>query len=126
MPCGLSLPSRSDDGRFACVLCRGFSDSDNRTCGREKLGPALRKYIIGDRSLLIDRSEELAVLSLQGPKATELLASLLSILYPLELPYDHLNASLSGVKPASAVFIGPAQEDMILLCSGKACLLSGI
>ena len=30
--------------------------------GREKLGPSLRKYIIGDRPLLLDRSEEMALL----------------------------------------------------------------
>jgi len=66
--------------------------------GRERLGPALRKYIIGDRSLLIDRSEELAVLSLQGPKATELLASLLSHPLPQKLPYDHSESVLAGVK----------------------------
>ena len=45
---------------------------------REKLETSLRKYIIGDRPLFLDRSEELAFLSLQGPKATELLASMLS------------------------------------------------
>ena len=66
--------------------------------GRERLGPALRKYIIGDRSLLIDRSEELAVLSLQGPKATELLASMLSQPLPLKLPYDHFESMLAGAK----------------------------
>ena len=66
--------------------------------GRERLGPALRKYIIGDRSLLIDRSEELALLSLQGPKATELLASMLSQPLPLKLSYDHFEAMLRGAK----------------------------
>ncbi|HET6962771.1 MAG TPA: aminomethyltransferase family protein [Terriglobia bacterium] len=65
---------------------------------REKFGPALRKYIIGDRSLLIDRSEELAVLSLQGPKSTEFLASLLSHPLPQKLPYDHSESVLAGVK----------------------------
>ena len=65
---------------------------------REQFGPALRKYIIGDRSVLIDRSEELAVLSLQGPKASELLASMLSQPLPLKLPYDHFESTLAGAK----------------------------
>ena len=64
--------------------------------GREKLGHALRKYIIGDRPLLLDRSEELALLSLQGPKATELLASMLSQPLSLERPYNHFEATLAG------------------------------
>ena len=66
--------------------------------GRERLGPALRKYIIGDRSLLIDRSEELALLSLQGKKATELLASMLPRPLPMKLSYDHFEAMLAGAK----------------------------
>jgi folate-binding protein YgfZ len=65
---------------------------------REKLGPALRKYIIGDRPLLLDRSDELALLSLQGPKATALLASLLPQLPLLERPYEHCEATLAGAR----------------------------
>jgi folate-binding protein YgfZ len=65
---------------------------------REKLGPALRKYIIGDRPLLLDRSEELALLSLQGPKASEVLASMLSQPLPLKAPYDHFETTLAGAR----------------------------
>ena len=64
--------------------------------GREKLGPALRKYIIGDRPLLVDRSEDLAVLSLEGPKAIALLASVLSQPLSLERPYEHCEATVAG------------------------------
>ncbi|MSO22786.1 MAG: aminomethyl transferase family protein [Acidobacteria bacterium] len=63
---------------------------------REKLAPALRKYIIGDRPLLLDRSEELALLSLQGPKAIELLASVLSQPLSLERSYQHVEGTVAG------------------------------
>ncbi|MCI0421575.1 MAG: aminomethyltransferase family protein [Acidobacteria bacterium] len=62
----------------------------------EKLAPALRKYIIGDRPQLLDRSEELALLSLQGPKATEQLARLVSQPLALEGSCDHLETTLAG------------------------------
>ena len=65
---------------------------------REKLGPALRKYIIGDRPLLLDRSEDLALLSLQGPKATALLSKMLEEPLSLERPYDHFEGTLAGVR----------------------------
>jgi folate-binding protein YgfZ len=65
---------------------------------REKLGPALRKYIIGDRPLLLDRSDELVLLSLQGPKATALLARMLPQLPSLERPYEHCEATLAGAR----------------------------
>jgi folate-binding protein YgfZ len=65
---------------------------------REKLGPALRKYIIGDRPLLLDRSEELALLSLQGPRATVLLSKMLEEPLSLERPYDHFEGTLAGVR----------------------------
>ena len=66
--------------------------------GREKLGPSLRKYIIGDRPLLLDRSEEMALLSLQGPKAAALLASVLSQPRALEHSYDHFETMLAGAR----------------------------
>ena len=66
--------------------------------GREKLGPSLRKYIIGDRPLLLDRSEEMALLSLQGPKAGSLLGNVLSQPRTLEHPYDHFDAVLAGAR----------------------------
>ncbi|HEU0007856.1 MAG TPA: aminomethyltransferase family protein [Terriglobia bacterium] len=65
---------------------------------REKLGASLRKYIIGDLPLFLDRSEELALLSLQGLNATELLAGMLSQSLPLKLPYDHFEATLAGTR----------------------------
>src|SRR5262245_50103944 len=66
--------------------------------GREKLGSGLRKYIIGDRPLLLDRSEELALLSLQGATAAQCLSEILSQPLPLQHPYDHLEATLGSAK----------------------------
>ena len=66
--------------------------------GREKLGPSLRKYIIGDRPLFLDRSEEMALLSLQGPKAGSLLAKVLSEPRMLEHPYAHFETVLAGAR----------------------------
>src|SRR5262245_10828070 len=92
----------SPQGRMTAdlrILCCGesFLLSTEAAC-REKLGPALRKYIIGDRPLLLDRSEESGLLSLQGPKATELLASMLSQVPALEPLYSHFEAALAGVQ----------------------------
>jgi folate-binding protein YgfZ len=92
----------SPQGRMTADL-RVFCAEDSlilttEPAAREKLGPALRKYIIGDRSVLLDRSEELALLSLQGPKAIELLAKILSEPLSLERPYDHFEATLAGAK----------------------------
>jgi len=90
----------SPQGRMTADL-RVFCTEDSLIlttdpAGRQKLGPALRKYIIGDRPLLLDRSEELAVLSMQGPKTPEVLSGIFSQALPLELPYDHGEVSLAG------------------------------
>ncbi len=61
---------------------------------RERLEPSLRKYIIGNRPALADRSGELALLSLQGPKAMELLETIQST--PLENAFEHCQLSVSG------------------------------
>jgi folate-binding protein YgfZ len=66
--------------------------------GRGKLDPGLRKYIIGGRPVLLDRSEELALLSLQGPKAAEMLTRLFVKPFSLDRPYDHCEATLVGTK----------------------------
>ena len=42
----------------------------------EKVVNVLRKFIIGDQVQLLDRSEELALLSIQGPKAFKLLSQI--------------------------------------------------
>jgi folate-binding protein YgfZ len=66
--------------------------------GREKLVPALRKYIIGDRPMLVNRSGEMGLLSLQGPKAGSVLANVFSQPLTLEHPYDHFEAVLAGAR----------------------------
>src|SRR5262245_36204729 len=66
--------------------------------GREKLGPGLRKYIIGDRPLLLDQSEGLALLSLQGATATPCLSEIVSQPLSLQRPYDHLEATLGSAR----------------------------
>ena len=63
---------------------------------RETLPTALRKYIIGDRPQLVERSDELAILSLQGPEASHVTTNIFECLAPRE-PFDHVEASLSGV-----------------------------
>lgn len=90
----------SPQGRMTTDL-RVFCTKDSlflttEPAGREKLGPGLRKYIIGSRPVLLDRSEELALLSLQGPKATEMLTKLFPKELSLERPYDHCEATLAG------------------------------
>lgn len=90
----------SPQGRMTADL-RVFCANDSlilttEPAARETLGPALRKYIIGDRSILHDRSQELVLVSLQGPKATAILAKLLSEPISLQRPYDHVETSLAG------------------------------
>jgi folate-binding protein YgfZ len=61
---------------------------------RDKLAPALAKYVIGERPRLVDRSEELAILSVQGPRAPEVLSQLSPGLVLPEQPFDHLEAKV--------------------------------
>lgn len=49
----------------------------------------LRKYIIADQVEVIDRSADLAILSLQGPKAGEVIAGLCPGTSPPEGPFEH-------------------------------------
>jgi glycine cleavage system T protein len=65
---------------------------------RDKLVPTLSRYIIGDRPQLQDRSDDLALLSLQGPRAAELLNQLVSRPAAPEVPYDHFETSVVGEK----------------------------
>jgi glycine cleavage system T protein len=62
---------------------------------REKVTAGLRKYIIGDQVQLLDRSEELSLLSVQGPRSTELL-SLVSSQHPSSEPFHHFKTEVSG------------------------------
>ncbi len=64
---------------------------------RDSLAPSLRKYIIGDRPQLLDRSEELAILSFQGSKALEILSHLISGPLPLP-PFGHLTCEIGGLR----------------------------
>ena len=49
----------------------------------------LRRYIIADQVEVIDRSADLAVLSLQGPRAAEVIAGLFRGTSPPEAPFEH-------------------------------------
>lgn len=64
----------------------------------ETLEPSLRKYIIGGRPLLLNRSGDLALLSIQGPKSFEVAKELLPSAAGLEQPFEHRQATLSGCK----------------------------
>ncbi len=62
---------------------------------REKLLSSLKKYVIGDRVDLQDRSEDLTVLSLQGPASRRFLTQINSTLESLEQPYDHMEIEIN-------------------------------
>ena len=57
---------------------------------KDTLGSTLRKYIIGDRSRLLDRSGELGLFSLQGPKSRQVISMLLGEAPALRSLYDHV------------------------------------
>jgi folate-binding protein YgfZ len=63
-----------------------------------KLVPALSKYIIGDRPQLQDRSDDLALLSVQGPRAAQLISLVVSRAAASEAAYGHFEADLLGKK----------------------------
>jgi folate-binding protein YgfZ len=65
---------------------------------REKVPPALRKYIIGDRPELIDRSEDLAVLSIQGSSSARVLKELSPAFSPLDQSFDHREFEVLGLR----------------------------
>jgi glycine cleavage system T protein len=67
-------------------------------CVREKLAPALAKYVIGERPRLVDRSDELAILSVQGPCASQALSQLSTALVLPEEPFDHLEAVVADTR----------------------------
>jgi len=58
----------------------------------EKVAIGLKKFIISDQVQLLDRSEELALLSIQGPKAGELLSQITSHRDPPPQLFDHCEA----------------------------------
>lgn len=62
----------------------------------------LRKYIISDQVEVIDRSADLAVLSLQGPKASEAVGSLCTEPVLPEAPFEHLPINLGGISARCA------------------------
>jgi glycine cleavage system T protein len=56
---------------------------------REKAVTVLKRFIIGDRVELLDRSEELALLTIQGPKSFEFLSETSSHHSALHQLFDH-------------------------------------
>ena len=65
---------------------------------KNKVPLALRKYIIGDRPELIDRSEDLSILALQGRLSLRLLKKLSPGILPSARPFDHQEHDVLGVK----------------------------
>ncbi len=55
----------------------------------EKDQALLRRYIIADQVEVIDRSADLAILSLQGPRAAEAISGLCRETSPPEAPFEH-------------------------------------
>ncbi len=58
----------------------------------------LARYIIADRVDFRDVSDDYAILSLQGPRAGEILARLLDEPPPSSGPYQHFEREVSGIK----------------------------
>jgi folate-binding protein YgfZ len=65
---------------------------------RSKVPLALGKYIIGDSPELIDRSEELSILALQGRQPFRLLEKLSPGIRPFAQPFDHQEHDVLGIK----------------------------
>ena len=63
---------------------------------RQKLLPALKKYIIADRVELLDRSGEWGILSIQGPGASDLLMQHFPSGLPAN-PHRHVSGTMSGI-----------------------------
>jgi glycine cleavage system T protein len=63
---------------------------------REKVTAGLGKYIIGDQVQLLDQSEELSLLSVQGPRSTELLSLISSQTPSSYKPFDHFKTEVAG------------------------------
>jgi aminomethyltransferase len=76
----------------------------------------LRKYIISDQVDVIDRSADLAMLSLQGPKAAEVIGSLCSEPVLPETPFEHRSIRLgdTSVRCARIRRTGAGGYDLIL------------
>ena len=62
----------------------------------EKNITLLRKYIISDQVEVVDRSSELTVVSLQGPKTTEMLNLLNTDRNLPTAPFEHLQTNMGG------------------------------
>lgn len=65
---------------------------------RTKVPLALGKYIIGGRPELIDRSEDLSILALQGRRPFRLLEKLCPGIRPFARPFDHVELDVFGIK----------------------------
>jgi glycine cleavage system T protein len=63
---------------------------------REKVIASLRRYIIGDQVQLLDRSEELGLLSVQGPRSAELLSLVSSETPSSSKPFHHFKTEVAG------------------------------
>jgi glycine cleavage system T protein len=61
---------------------------------REKVVTGLRKFMIGNRVELLDRSEELALLSVQGPKSGGFLSQVTPSVSLSPRPFDHSMADI--------------------------------
>ena len=66
-------------------------------CLRSKVPLALGKYIIGGRPELIDRSENLSILALQGRQPFRLLEKLSPGIQPFAQPFDHQEREVLGI-----------------------------
>ena len=64
---------------------------------RSKVPLALGKYIIGGRPELIDRSEDLSILALQGRQPFRLLEKLCPGIRPFARPFDHQERDVLGI-----------------------------
>ena len=64
---------------------------------RSKVPVALGKYIIGGRPELIDRSQDLSILALQGRQPFRLLEELSPGIRPFDQPFDHQEQDVLGI-----------------------------
>ena len=93
----------------------------------QKLLPSLKKYIIADQVQLSDRSGDLGILSLQGPRAASLLAQICSIEPPDQL-YDHLEVAMfeTSVRVCRHLRTQQGGYDLILLSEKRSELRAAV
>lgn len=78
----------------------------------------LRKYIIADQVEVVDRSSDLAVLSLQGPKAAEAIASLCPEASLPKAPFEHRLIQVGNLSALCACVRRTALGGYDLIVSG--------